>query len=332
MEDGTTTNDNSFLLDDDDETETADDTTLTWGRDSRHLGFFHFDSSHVQSLHSSDASLVSPEQKEIDALADSAFQYSNSSESSEDGSYSSSCYDDSSSYDASSSYSDDSSSDDTSTTHNGNRFEGLCDSSSTIATETTQSTQLTTEVVSATPSVTETAPIRKKSSCNSTSHPRKLYIQMEYYKNGTLDDLIQKGEVGCGIMLTFSSTRTRLSFGGFSATWDVSSLLQCRSSTAFSTFTSGGENLFSSRLNIVHRDLKPSNIFFDDEGTAKIGDFGLGYFVNRETSVSIDDIEASGSKGGDGQYTSGSHSRLDEWQRWVRCFTLHQNNWQTDRR
>lgn len=62
-----------------------------------------------------------------------------------------------------------------------------------------------------------------------------------------------------------------------------------------------------SRLNIVHRDLKPSNIFFDDEGTAKIGDFGLGYFINRETSVSIDDIEASENRkeSKDGQYTSG---------------------------
>ena len=73
-------------------------------------------------------------------------------------------------------------------------------------------------------------------------------------------------------------------------------------------FTSGENELLFSRLNIVHRDLKPSNIFFDDEGTAKIGDFGLGFFVNRKTSVSIDDIVASGSKGGDGQYTSGIRS------------------------
>lgn len=65
--------------------------------------------------------------------------------------------------------------------------------------------------------------------------------------------------------------------------------------------------IINTRLNIVHRDLKPSNIFFDDEGTAKIGDFGLGYFINRETSVSIDDIEAAenGKESKDGQYTSG---------------------------
>jgi singapore isolate B (sub-type 7) whole genome shotgun sequence assembly, scaffold_4 len=65
--------------------------------------------------------------------------------------------------------------------------------------------------------------------------------------------------------------------------------------------------IINARLNIVHRDLKPSNIFFDDEGTAKIGDFGLGYFINRETSVSIDDIEAAenGKESKDGQYTSG---------------------------
>ena len=232
MEDGTTTNDDSFLMDDDDETATADDTTLTWGRDSRHLGFFHFDSSHIQSLHDSEVSLISPEQKEIDALADSAFQYSENSESSEDSSCSSSSgYDDSSSYDKSSSYSDGSSSYDSfpSTSHNGNRFEGLCDTSSTVATETTQSTQLTTEVVPATPSTAETNQIRKKSSSNATSHPRKLYIQMEYYKNGTLDDLIQKGEVGCDLCVLYSSTRIRLSYGGFSVTWNLFSLFNDRS-------------------------------------------------------------------------------------------------------
>ena len=114
-------------------------------------------------------------------------------------------------------------------THNGNRFEGLCDTSSTVATETTQSTQLTTEVVPATPSTAETNQIRKKSSSNATSHPRKLYIQMEYYKNGTLDDLIQKGEVGCDLCVIYSSTRIRLSYGGFSVTWNLFSLFNDRS-------------------------------------------------------------------------------------------------------
>ena len=42
------------------------------------------------------------------------------------------------------------------------------------------------------------------------------------------------------------------------------------------------------RLNIVHRDLKPSYIFFDDEGTALIGDFGLGYFALKDSSASMD--------------------------------------------
>jgi hypothetical protein len=39
-------------------------------------------------------------------------------------------------------------------------------------------------------------------------------------------------------------------------------------------------------LGIIHRDIKPENIFFDREGTLRLGDFGLAINAARERPIS----------------------------------------------
>ncbi|KAM7453439.1 hypothetical protein BLSTO_05813 [Blastocystis sp. subtype 1] len=87
---------------------------------------------------------------------------------------------------------------------------------------------------------------------------------MEYYKNGTLADLIQSG--------TLYKDKARI--------WKI-----------LSNLLNGLQ--YVHKLNIVHRDLKPSNIFFDDDGVARIGDFGLGYFAMKDASTADEPASAS---------------------------------------
>lgn len=40
------------------------------------------------------------------------------------------------------------------------------------------------------------------------------------------------------------------------------------------------------QLGIVHRDIKPENIFFESDGTLRLGDFGLAINTARERPIS----------------------------------------------
>lgn len=119
----------------------------------------------------------------INEIADSAFDYISESDSS-DSSDSNDSYDSYNSYESASTESSTSTSTSLSETTVENRYTNLFDASSVSQTDTKNSESVST--------------VQKKSSTSSTPKIRKLYIQMEYYKNGTLDDMIQRGDVRIG--------------------------------------------------------------------------------------------------------------------------------------
>ena len=178
VEDGSKNEDDPYpLSDEEDEEEAIDDTTLTWGRESHQLSYFHY--SNALNDEKDLSSVIPSNEDHINEIADSAFDYV--SDSGSDESYES--------YDSTESTTDDSTSvDSTSTTCSSlndsnvdNRYADLIESQSASQTDSK-----TNESVSAE---------QKKSTSSSTPKIRKLYIQMEYYKNGTLDDMIQRGDV-----------------------------------------------------------------------------------------------------------------------------------------
>ena len=167
------------MSDEEDEDEAIDDTTLTWGRESHQLSYFHY--SNALSDQKDLSSVIPSNEDHINEIADSAFDYVSDSDSESSES--------SDSYDSTESTSDDSTSDDsTSTTCSSlndssvdNRYADLIESQSASQTDSKTNQSISAE--------------QKKSTSSSTPKIHKLYIQMEYYKNGTLDDMIQRGDV-----------------------------------------------------------------------------------------------------------------------------------------
>ena len=109
---------------------------------------------------------------------------------------------DSSSSSSSSSYSSSSYSEDSlSTTSSDSDSSSSYSSTADFSTENVQQSnrfsalELSDSLSIPTRSTTNGLPPQANSTPSDTHMPAKLYIQMEYYKNGTLDDLIQSGKV-----------------------------------------------------------------------------------------------------------------------------------------
>ena len=81
-----------------------------------------------------------------------------------------------------------------------------------------------------------------------------LYVVLEYCENGTLDDLIKKGN------LTLSQTLVYFQE-------IVSAVAACH------------------KEGIAHRDIKASNVLIDAHGRVKLADFGIGVCASRDTRV-----------------------------------------------
>ena len=243
------------VLDDDDH---IDDTMITWGRESVRLSKMRDGGievlNNIQPLvfDSDPSQLEFASNSRLDEIANDAFVYGSDTDStSSDSDTTSSTQSSSSSESDFYSYSYSTSDYSEESNNDSNRFAAFATSLSDSFNPPSRS-QATKD---SNPGTVE----------EPSFHPSvKLYIQMEYYKNGTLDDLIQSGNL----------------YNDLSRIWSILySLLN-------------GLKLIHAN-NIVHRDLKPSNIFFNDDGTPLIGDFGLSYFVGKERSLSADVEEGS---------------------------------------
>ena len=102
----------------------------------------------------------------------------------------------SSSY-SSSSYSEDSLSTTSSDSDSSSSYSSTADSSTENVQQSNRfsALELSDSLSIPTRSTTNGLPPQANSTPSDTHMPAKLYIQMEYYKNGTLDDLIQSGKV-----------------------------------------------------------------------------------------------------------------------------------------
>ena len=137
----------------------------------------------------------------LNQIAEDAFDFeSGSNEKSKSNRFcetSDSDSDSSSSSYSSSSYSEDSLSTTSSDSDSSSSYSSTADSSTDDVQQSNRfsALELSDSLSIPTRSTTNGLPPQANSTPSDTHMPAKLYIQMEYYKNGTLDDLIQSGKV-----------------------------------------------------------------------------------------------------------------------------------------
>ena len=136
----------------------------------------------------------------LNQIAEDAFDFeSESNEKSKSNRFSETSDSDSSSSSSSSSssYSEDSLSTTSSDSDSSSSYSSTADSSTENVQQSNRfsALELSDSLSIPTRSTTNRLSPQANSTPSDTHMPAKLYIQMEYYKNGTLDDLIQSGKV-----------------------------------------------------------------------------------------------------------------------------------------